>query len=215
MIKINLLPPEDRKKTRRIKLPTLSGGGPTVNLIDAGFENGSDGVLLASPPWTLSGTPQRREYDALRAKVGAKSGWIQGPTTAAYAGVGETASAGMTANTAEQRFWIYLDTANQYRVFEDFASATVETAQSTGRPRASASDVMLAIVSFRTFFPSVPSMSSPWPPTGEAAPMFGPRERGGGRTPRGWGVSITHLSPDGVVHGAGGSPPTSYQAFSG
>jgi type IV pilus assembly protein PilN len=28
MIRINLLPPEDRKKTRRIKLPSFSGGGP-------------------------------------------------------------------------------------------------------------------------------------------------------------------------------------------
>jgi type IV pilus assembly protein PilN len=28
MIRINLLPPEDRKKTRHIKLPSLSGGGP-------------------------------------------------------------------------------------------------------------------------------------------------------------------------------------------
>jgi type IV pilus assembly protein PilN len=28
MIRINLLPPEDRKKTRRLKLPRFSGGGP-------------------------------------------------------------------------------------------------------------------------------------------------------------------------------------------
>ena len=28
MIKINLLPPEDRKRTRQIKLPSFSGGGP-------------------------------------------------------------------------------------------------------------------------------------------------------------------------------------------
>ena len=28
MIRINLLPPEDRRKTRRLKLPSFSGGGP-------------------------------------------------------------------------------------------------------------------------------------------------------------------------------------------
>ena len=44
---------------------------------------------------------------------------------------------------------------------DDLASATVDTAQSTGRPRASAIDVMLAIASFLTFSPSVPGMSSP------------------------------------------------------
>jgi len=37
MIKINLLPPEDRKKTRRIKLPTLSGGGPKAVWMIAGI----------------------------------------------------------------------------------------------------------------------------------------------------------------------------------
>ena len=31
------------------------------------------------PAWTLSGAPQRREYDTARAKIGALSGWIQGP----------------------------------------------------------------------------------------------------------------------------------------
>ena len=49
----------------------------------------------------------------------------------------------------------------------DFASLTVETAQSTGRPRASAIEVMLAIASFLTFSPSVPAMSSPCSPTGD------------------------------------------------
>jgi type IV pilus assembly protein PilN len=37
MIKINLLPPEDRKKTRRIKLPTFSGGGPKALWMIAGL----------------------------------------------------------------------------------------------------------------------------------------------------------------------------------
>ena len=54
------------------------------------------------------------------------------------------------------------------------ASATVETAQSTGRPRASAMAVMLAIASLRTLSPIVPVMSSPPLPTGDAAPMFVP-----------------------------------------
>ncbi len=37
MIKINLLPPEDRKKTHRIKLPTFSGGGPKALWMIAGL----------------------------------------------------------------------------------------------------------------------------------------------------------------------------------
>ena len=36
------------------------------------------------------------------------------------------------------------------------------------------STVILAIASFLTFSPSVPGMSSPWPPTGDAAPMLVP-----------------------------------------
>ena len=44
------------------------------------------------------------------------SAWIQGrpppPTPASV----ETASAGMTANGAEIRFWVYFDTTNQYRI---------------------------------------------------------------------------------------------------
>ncbi len=37
MIRINLLPPEDRKKTRRIKLPSFSGGGPKAIWMLAGL----------------------------------------------------------------------------------------------------------------------------------------------------------------------------------
>jgi len=37
MIKINLLPPEDRKKTRRIKLPAFSAGGPKSLWMIAGL----------------------------------------------------------------------------------------------------------------------------------------------------------------------------------
>jgi type IV pilus assembly protein PilN len=37
MIRINLLPPEDRKRTRRIKLPRFSGGGPKTVWMIAAF----------------------------------------------------------------------------------------------------------------------------------------------------------------------------------
>ncbi len=43
---------------------------------DGTFESGTDGAPAASG-WTLSGTPQRAEYDTARAKNGAISGWIQ------------------------------------------------------------------------------------------------------------------------------------------
>ena len=57
---------------------------------------------------------------------------------------------------------------------EEAAFRTVDTAQATFRPRASAMAVMLAIVSLRTFWPSVPVMSCPPDPTGDAAPMLVP-----------------------------------------
>ena len=91
-------------------------------LVDNGFESGTDGASLV-PPWVLSGSPQRYEYDNAQVKVGALSGWIKGPTTSAYAGVGESSSAGMTADTAELRFWAYFDSTNQYRRVYD-ASAS-------------------------------------------------------------------------------------------
>ena len=83
---------------------------------DGTFESGSDGAVLPTPPWNVAGAPQRHEFDSTRAKNGALSGWIQGPTTAAYAGVFETSSAAMASNGAEVRFWAYLDTATQQRV---------------------------------------------------------------------------------------------------
>ena len=54
------------------------------------------------------------------------------------------------------------------------AFSTVETAQSTFRPRASAIERMFFIASLRTLSPIVPSSSAPPAPTGEAAPMFVP-----------------------------------------
>ncbi len=90
-------------------------------LVDAGFENGTDGAALStSRTWSLSGTPQRAEYDSAQAKNGALSGWIQGPSALTYAGVAETSTANMTSNGAEERFWVYLDTTNQFRIFEDY-----------------------------------------------------------------------------------------------
>ena len=50
-----------------------------ATLVDAGFESGTDGASLA-PAWTLSGAPQKAEYDSARAKNGSLSGWMQGPT---------------------------------------------------------------------------------------------------------------------------------------
>ena len=82
-----------------------------AGVVDAGFENGTDGAPLASPPWTLSGVPQHAEYDTTHVKSGALSGWIQGPTTAAAAGA--SAPAVMTSNGSEYRFWAYVDTANR------------------------------------------------------------------------------------------------------
>ena len=90
--------------------------------VDAGFEEGTEGTNLGAA-WTVSGAPQHREYDAARAKTGALSGWITGPSTAAYAGVAESASAGMSSDGAELRFWLYQDTTNQFRRVYD-ATAT-------------------------------------------------------------------------------------------
>src|SRR5439155_18485932 len=54
---------------------------------------------------------------------------------------------------------------------DERASATVETAQSTGRWRTWAIEVTQAIASFLTFSPSVPGMSCPEESIGEAAPI--------------------------------------------
>src|SRR5512139_3349240 len=95
----------------------LALAGPGT-LVDNGFESGTDGQSLV-PPWVLSGAPQKAEYDNARAKVGTMSGLIQGPTTAAYAGVSNAQTSGMNTDGAELRFWAYLDTANQNRVITD------------------------------------------------------------------------------------------------
>src|SRR6476659_11262515 len=65
-------------------------------------------------------------------------------------------------------------TATASSADDETALSTVETAQSTSRPRVSAIDLMLAMASLRTFSPIVPVMSSPPDPTGEAAPMLVP-----------------------------------------
>ena len=86
---------------------------------DGTFEDGSDGAALASPAWTLVGTPQHAEYDSARAKNGALSAWLQGPVAAGSAGVAESASSGMTSNGAELRLWLYTDTASEVRYLYD------------------------------------------------------------------------------------------------
>ena len=77
------------------------------------------------PPGRSRACPQRAEYDSARAKNGALSGWITGPSTAAYAGVPAAETAGMSADGAEVRFWVYVDSANQNRVFTDGGASEV------------------------------------------------------------------------------------------
>jgi len=89
--------------------------------VDNGFESGTDGVTLSSSVWTAVNSPQRYEYDGAQAKNGVLAGWVQGPTVAGqYAGVRETASAGMSADGAEVRFWLYFENTTQMR----FATGT-------------------------------------------------------------------------------------------
>jgi hypothetical protein len=90
--------------------------------VDAGFESGVSGAPLATPPWTVNGAPQQHAYDATRAKIGSKSAWIQGPTTASNAGVAEASSAGMSANGAEIRFWVYFPNTTGVHLLDDWAS---------------------------------------------------------------------------------------------
>jgi len=97
--------------------PVALAAGPGT-LIDAGFESGTDGASLA-PAWTLSGTPQRAEYDTTRARSGSLSGWIQGPASGI---AGASAPVVMTSDGAEYRFWVFADTANENRYISDTAS---------------------------------------------------------------------------------------------
>jgi hypothetical protein len=107
---------------------------PVGNLarVDAGFENGTDGASLV-PPWTLSSTaaglPQHYEYDSARAKVGTMSAWIQGAGITSYRGVRETESAGITRDGDEITLWVYLDTLNENRAFEDYRGPVDATNQ--------------------------------------------------------------------------------------
>ena len=103
---------------------------PQPSGFDGTFESGADGSSL-TPAWTLSGTPQRAEYDSLRAKNGALSGWIQGPTTAAAAGA--SLPAVMTSNGAEYRFWMYTDTATENRYVTDTGSVFELRTDTTGK----------------------------------------------------------------------------------
>ena len=77
-------------------------------------------------PWYIGGTPQHAEYDSARARNGSLSGWIQGPTAATYASFGETTTANMTTNGAEQRFWVYFDSTNQFRAMDNWITAAAD-----------------------------------------------------------------------------------------
>ena len=107
-----------------------NGGVTPPAAFDGTFESGTDGASL-TPAWTLSGTPQRAEYDTARAKNGTLSGWIQGPTTAAAAGA--SVPAVMTSNGAEYRFWMYADTANENRYVSDTGSVFELRTDTTGK----------------------------------------------------------------------------------
>ena len=104
---------------------TATTSGTAGGLVDGGFENGSDGAALGLP-WYIGGTPQHAEYDSARAKNGSLSGWIQGPTAATYASFGETTTANMTTNGAEQRFWVYFDSTNQFRAMDNWITAAAD-----------------------------------------------------------------------------------------
>ncbi len=97
---------------------------------DGTFESGVDGTPL-TPDWTLSGAPQRAEYDTTRAKNGTLSGWIQGPSTAAAAGA--SVPAVMTSNGAEYRFWMYADTTTENRYVSDTGSVFELRTDTTGK----------------------------------------------------------------------------------
>jgi hypothetical protein len=101
----------------------LAAGAGT--LVDNGFESGTSGATLASP-WTLSGTPTKAVYDNTRAKVGAKSGWIQNAATGSNGAA--AAITPMTSNGSEVRFWIYLDNATATReVFDPNATTSARS----------------------------------------------------------------------------------------
>ncbi len=84
-----LLPPLRRRHQRQRELPSArrsppppSARRPSPPPSTAPSSRGVDGASL-TPAWTLSGTPQKAEYDTTRAKNGTLSGWIEGPSTAA------------------------------------------------------------------------------------------------------------------------------------
>ena len=104
---------------------TATTSGTAGGLVDGGFENGSDGAALGLP-WYIGGTPQHAEYDSARARNGSLSGWIQGPTAATYASFGETTTANMTSNGAEQRFWVYFDSTNQFRAMDNWIAGAAD-----------------------------------------------------------------------------------------
>ena len=109
---------------------TTSGTAP----FDGTFESGADGAAL-TPAWTLSGTPQRAEYDTARAKNGTMSGLDPGPDRRRLPPASRDGSARMTSNGAEFRFWMYCDTTNEYRYVDDYAARSSAPAPARIRQR--------------------------------------------------------------------------------
>ena len=91
---------------------TTAAAPPPPSDASTGFETGTDGATPRSRLDALRRPPARRVRQ--RAGQGRRAVRLDpGTDAAAYAGVCETASAGMTADGAEMRFWVYFDTTNQ------------------------------------------------------------------------------------------------------
>jgi hypothetical protein len=99
-------------------------------LVDAGFEDGTDGATLSTGTWTdfLSGgnALARKEYDTAQVRKGSNSAWLQGHATSSLAGISTPLV--LSADGSEIRFWVYLDTTNERRIiYDDGATAADRT----------------------------------------------------------------------------------------
>lgn len=97
---------------------TIQSGIETGTIVDYGFENGVHGTALSSGIWSTIGSPARKEYTSAYSAIGLKSAWLQAPASA-YAGVYESQSSGMTADTAEIRWWVRFPTDTSIVAFAD------------------------------------------------------------------------------------------------
>ncbi len=90
-----------------IAIAPPSWGGTTEasgTLLDYGFQNGSNGASLASPPWQI-GSGTTATYTNATAAVGGMAAQLNLSGSATVMSLNETASAGMSSNGAEYRFW--------------------------------------------------------------------------------------------------------------